>query len=513
MMIKNDTFSQKWIISFYETALLFITALLILFLSYYTKSFWGDEVLSINLSGQDWGQFFSTLAEDYHPPVYFILLKIWIGIFSSHEFSLRFFQIIQGIILFFLTAKLFHKMIGQKPKTDFWLLLLFSSEFFLFIPMIRYYTLAAILTVLSTIQLLNWKTNPTLQKTIILAIIYLIILYTDYPASFIIAIHFFYLLQTDKSLLSRFLIMQLILFFLYLPWLIILYEQIHAIREHGTIADLNFSPMVIPVKIFFSIYAFLFGETVYPFEFVVIAGILVLLVITIFILKEKLVSFKENYLSFCLITFTGSVLFTSLLTTFISQHTSFIYTPSRTLFALPFFIIAIGLILDKLPLIRIKYIILSVIVGINLYGVVNYSLNRHFLMPVYSAPWKEMINSLNGERIPIYSDEPITTEYYIRQMIPHLELIGREKANDTAFLIKTFLDRGGIVVISSERESSKGELNEEFMTWLSENSYIADEAGYLHYDELYNSFRKVILKREPIKYKYTIRRYLKHTGI
>ncbi len=484
-----------------------------LFLSFYTKSFWGDEVLSINLSGQEWSQFFRTLAEDYHPPVYFILLKIWIGIFSNHEFSLRVFQIIQGIILFFLTAKLFHKMTGKKPGIDFWLLLLFSSELFLFIPMVRYYTLASILTVLSTIQLLNWKTNPTLQKTIILAIIYLIILYTDYPASFIIAIHFFYLLLTDKSRLTRFLIMQLILFFLYLPWLIILFQQLHAIREHGTIADLNFSPLVIPVKIFFSFNAFLFGETVYPFEFVVIAGIFVLIFCSIIMLKGKSVSLKDHYLLFCLMTVCGSVVFTSLLTTFISRHTSFIYTPSRTLFALPFFIISLGLFIDKIPKIRVKYLFLSVIVGINIYGIVNYSLNRHFLMPVYSAPWKEMINSINGERFPIYSDEPITTEYYIRQMLPQLELIGREKANDTVFLKKTFLDRGGIVVISSERESSKGELNEEFMTWLSENSYVADEAGYLYYDELYNSFRKIILKREPIKYKYTIRRYLKQKGI
>ena len=48
----------------------------VIFLAYQTKSFWGDEILSISYAAQPGFGTFRVLAGDYHPPLYFFLLKL-----------------------------------------------------------------------------------------------------------------------------------------------------------------------------------------------------------------------------------------------------------------------------------------------------------------------------------------------------------------------------------------------------------------------------------------------------
>jgi mannosyltransferase len=156
---------------------------LVAMLSFSTKSFWGDEIHSINFSSGNLVELFQSLASDYHPPLYFLLLKAWITIWGTAEVGLRIFQGIQGSLLILVSLLLFRKMLPQTRYPVFWILFITSSELWLFMPMLRYYTLAASFVVLSTLLFFRWMETRNRNTGVLLGISYVLVLYTDYPIS------------------------------------------------------------------------------------------------------------------------------------------------------------------------------------------------------------------------------------------------------------------------------------------------------------------------------------------
>ena len=55
---------------------------------------WFDEIFSIHAATQDWGNLFWFVAQDLiHPPLFYVLLKIWIAVGGESLFWLRFFSV------------------------------------------------------------------------------------------------------------------------------------------------------------------------------------------------------------------------------------------------------------------------------------------------------------------------------------------------------------------------------------------------------------------------------------
>ncbi|MEA5411897.1 hypothetical protein VB737_08975 [Synechococcus sp. BA-120 BA3] len=53
-------------------------------------SYWSDEIWSVAASSADWGVLFRDwLLPDTHPPLYQVLLKLWIGVFGPGETATR----------------------------------------------------------------------------------------------------------------------------------------------------------------------------------------------------------------------------------------------------------------------------------------------------------------------------------------------------------------------------------------------------------------------------------------
>jgi uncharacterized membrane protein len=53
------------------------------------QSVWFDEAYSIMLAKQSYGQLIDLTAVDVHPPLYYLLLKVWAGVVGMGEFALR----------------------------------------------------------------------------------------------------------------------------------------------------------------------------------------------------------------------------------------------------------------------------------------------------------------------------------------------------------------------------------------------------------------------------------------
>ncbi|MFH0818439.1 MAG: glycosyltransferase family 39 protein [Patescibacteria group bacterium] len=94
--------------------LLFIVILgaLVRLAIHFTRDLWVDEIFTSYLMQQNWWHMFSIIIHDVHPPLYYILLKIWTLIFGVSPLALRSFSLIFGlalIVMIFYLIKLIFK--------------------------------------------------------------------------------------------------------------------------------------------------------------------------------------------------------------------------------------------------------------------------------------------------------------------------------------------------------------------------------------------------------------------
>ncbi len=475
--------------------------------AFITKSLWGDEIWSFIFAGAGGQDFVELLTKDYHPPLYFLLLKVWIGTVGNGELSARVFQFLNGIFFFSGAILLIKRLFGSESKVFPVLLLGVSAEVWLFLPMLRYYAFTAGVCMFSTALLLTWVERQGWKLTLLLITSYAVILYTDYPASIMIGVHGLYVLLYHRERLLRLVGITFAAFCLFTPWFVVLVQQLSRMHNRDAMADLNNSPVSIVVKMGYSFYAFLFGETLYPFEKAAIAGIVLLVLIVLAGLNWKAVAGYKRQLTISLLALLCGLLFTSAITTYISTHTSFIYTPSRTFFVLPFLFIVLYVVYYSLKGKIFRYAFIAVLGLLNVYSISNYCSNRHFLMPVYASPWKEMIAPIRGENALVIADERMVYNYYRDYVYADLPPV-LDSANVT--LLKNALSSGTFhffYVLSSGRESTQSEVSPEFETYVAANASLVSEQKFLPVDEAYRKFKMKITKRDSYDAKFTLRKY------
>jgi hypothetical protein len=488
-----------------DFVLIILVPFVVVSLALGTKSFWGDEILSLNFSGQNFPSLLNSLASDYHPPLYFIALKAWIGIGGNSEIILRAFQGIQGALFLMVSLLLFRMLLPNHRYHPFWLLLISSSELWLFMPMLRYYTFAAVLAIFSSLMFFKWLERIDRRTTFLLAISYILLLYTDYPASSVLAFHFAYVMFKKRALIPRLIMIDVAALFFFSPWVLITVRQIHALLNLHQAADLNLSPKVIPLKIAYSLSAFVLGEMIYPFEVLGI-GIVLLIVITLIASSSRLPQVFDDatawYASGLAIT---GIVCTSLITTFVSTHTSFIYTPSRTFFGLPFLFLFFGIVYSKIHKVVFKYILIGAFLVANIYGISNWITNRHFLMPVYATPWKEVLDDVKGESGIILVDESLCYSYYrsTRQgTYPALQ--APESIHD---LYTSTDQQPHVFLVLMGRESTEPELRKDIVEYITTRGTKLFERKYLLLDESYRNIKSRILGRDTYDAKLTLLKY------
>lgn len=165
--------------------LVFILAL-ILRLFALNQSFWLDEATTANVV--KYYSFAEIIAKfsptDFHPPLYYLFLKSWSVLFGVSEISLRFpsllFSFLTGVMIYFIGKRLKNKEVG------FW-----ASAFFLFNPLIVYYSQEARMYLMATFFLTTaiyflLKIQKTKGVFLVFNLMLVFALFTFYGSLFLI---------------------------------------------------------------------------------------------------------------------------------------------------------------------------------------------------------------------------------------------------------------------------------------------------------------------------------------
>lgn len=196
------------------------------------KNLWFDEVYSWKISQNNVTGIISATAGDIHPPLYYIVLKLWTNIFSDNIASMRLLSCLFGILSLILIYKLSKKFLGSDLQIIFVLLLYTVSPLNIYYSQeVRMLNLNLLLCLGSVFYFFNFLEKQNIKSGIIYTLYSILAIYTHYFAFlilftqlFIVLIKFF-LDVKDKKPLFNFLKYFFVIFLFYSPWIGVFIDQ------------------------------------------------------------------------------------------------------------------------------------------------------------------------------------------------------------------------------------------------------------------------------------------------
>lgn len=465
-------------------------------------SYWGDEVGSILYARNDFLPMIRVLLkEDVHPPLYYCVLHWWMVFFGEGEYALRFLSLIPALLSLIAVYALAEKLFNRTVAVLTVVLMALSPECLIFGRMVRYYSWALLCATCATyffVRFLQDGSRASVAWYVVSATILLYMTYT--PLSVLIAHNVILLcgIREYRGMIKRWVIGQIAVGLLYLPCIILFIMMMLRMAQEGLPpSDFSRGLSGVVMKIGYSLYAFGFGETLFPWRLWAVIPAGIVLVCALF-----RASVRMNRQVFAVLVLLGvPLLFTTAILSTVKTSSSFLYTPSRTLFALPYFYLLIAYGIDSMRPAWLKWGAAGVLVVVSSIAISNYFRGKDYIMPTYLAPWNGVLREVQQAAAPddvVVGEETREFDYYynregyrFRFCIEEGEAQRHLAAHPSArvFYIKT------------GRDHQPSGLSEEFAGWVQDNYRLVSRKGYAATDETYARFKKLLLKREPYRYK------------
>ena len=217
---------------------------------------WFDESFTIRLIQFDFTEVIRRTALDVHPPLYYLVLKLWSLAFGFSLFSLRFFGVLCYALSIFVWGRVARELYNEKIAKLSLLLLVLGPFTLRYAQEIRMYTFAAIFVGLATLYFIKLYRNPRSFKFASLYVLsVLACLYTHYFSVLFVAVHLgvilvelirsasFQTLKKHRILISSYAVVALG----FLPWLPTLISQTKRVTGGFWIPQI--SPTTLPDQI------------------------------------------------------------------------------------------------------------------------------------------------------------------------------------------------------------------------------------------------------------------------
>jgi len=468
------------------------------------KSLWTDELFTAEWASLSLGGVIQHTAADYHPPLYFLLLKLWSDCAGHSDFALRWLSVASGwlsvAVLYRLGRAWAGRGVGWLGATLWGL----SPLLTLYARMARYYSLAALLGLLSTWALWYSLTRGKWRYWVAYVVFSSASLYTFYLTGLLLLAHGWFTLTWSvlKRRILPWLVTMLIVSLSLLPWSGVIVGQ--SVRTGSGVADLAYSVAGIAMKMVYPAYALALGESLFPWHpLAVVGGIAAL-----YLFYLGITRWRERGL--CL-PLSGLLLFPfigmTLVTTLVSPRTPFVSMPARTFFAAPYFFLMLagGVGGYRLRLLGAAAVTLAVAWSL---GQVNYYGNQQFLNPIYLTPAREMVHQVLDQLQPgdaIFSPDDSGFYYYYEQsgaQAPHF------CDADQAIAYFESKEAKRVWLIALGRDQTRRSAPMAVHEWLQTRFRLARSWGYVAQNPTYRAIKSHLLGRPVYNYRATLSLYI-----
>lgn len=382
------------------------------------ESFWADEGWSMVLSkGSTLSDITITMANDQHPPLYFVILHYWNALLGNSEFTSRllsaYWSLLGVVLAFRFGCEAF-----RSPSAGLFaaLILALADNDIMMAQETRHYTQMTALALLSGLFYLRYVRRPTRGSSIGWFVASVALMYTHYLGAFILITQFLHslLLVTPFHRKIDHLIRLIFIGLAWLPWAFVFLNQ-SAIRYTRPIIYLNSIPNT--PETFVTIRTDLFGA-----QFALMFGLMLLglLYVTYQSGRTEIRWRPMRPTAYLLIWFILPVLVIVLINTKLQ-----ILTPRNFLLITPAIAILIGHGLTNLERTAQRFL-LVVIVCFSLTTVDSY-----FVKP----PWRQVAQDVLDYRL---NDEPVLMDVWVDGFALRYH-IGRDLSVDPDTLPLLFL--------------------------------------------------------------------------
>lgn len=165
------------------------------------QSVWFDEAYSILVAKQPVGELVHLVGLDTHPPLYYILLKTWAGLFGWTEISLRSMSAIALVLAIIVAGLLVRKLFGARIAIGTVLLLMIAPLILRYGFEIRMYSLGMLIGVAATYALVvaNERARGYRKWLVAYGLLVVIGMYTMYSLALLWIAHVAWILYLQKK--------------------------------------------------------------------------------------------------------------------------------------------------------------------------------------------------------------------------------------------------------------------------------------------------------------------------
>jgi Dolichyl-phosphate-mannose-protein mannosyltransferase len=165
----------------FEITLVLLLAAAVRIINSSTWPVWTDEGWSIwAIRSHDFAQIVNTLAQDRHPPAYFLALSAWSSLVGDSRIGLRFLSELIGLLTVAVVFRIGRDWFGQRAAIYAALLLAILTLPIYYSQEVRHYGLLALATTLMAFTLLRYLRRPTPRRLIPYIFATTLMLYTQF---------------------------------------------------------------------------------------------------------------------------------------------------------------------------------------------------------------------------------------------------------------------------------------------------------------------------------------------
>ena len=185
-------------------------------------SLWGGEAFTMIGVKQTWmGMFSYVIADIVHPPLFYILLKLWISLGGESLVWLKLLPVLSSIALVVPFYFLCRELNFQWPEMSLALFLAAVNGYLIhYAQELRMYSLFTFLSMCSFWLFLRYfnSSTGTTGKLVVLTLVNLLNIYTHYYGWVVVGMEFLFLLIWQRPKLLKFGVAALVLLLGFVPW-------------------------------------------------------------------------------------------------------------------------------------------------------------------------------------------------------------------------------------------------------------------------------------------------------